>query len=91
MKVQSPKKYSPFLAPLSLKEKFTKDVQIFMKESNLTHNSNWRTEMMLIVKQINTASHDGEIIDSLKDTIKSLDLKRNKKITNYIPDIYEYI
>jgi len=91
MKVQSPKKYSPFLAPLSLKEKFTKDVRTFMKESNLTHNSNWRTEMMLIIKQINTASNDDQIIESLKETITALDQKRNKKITNYIPDIYEYL
>ena len=91
MKVQSPKKYSPFLAPLSLKEKFTKDVRTFMRESNLTHNSNWRTEMMLIIKQINTASNDDQIIESLKETITALDQKRNKKITNYIPDIYEYL
>jgi len=27
----------------------------------------------------------------LKETIKDLDHKRNKKITNYIPDIHEYI
>jgi sulfatase maturation enzyme AslB (radical SAM superfamily) len=91
MKVQIPKKYSPFLAPLSLKEKFTNDVKIFMKESNLTHNSNWRTEMMLLVKQINTSLNDDKSMDLLKDTIKDLDLQRNKKITNYIPDIYDYI
>ena len=62
-----------------------------MKESNLTHNSNWRTEMMLLVKQINTSLNDDKSMDLLKDAIKDLDLKRNKKITNYIPDIYEYI
>ena len=47
--------------------------------------------MMLIVKQINTALNDDKSMDLLKDAIKDLDLKRNKKITNYIPDIYEYI
>jgi len=91
MKVQTPKKYSPFLAPFKLKEKFTNDVKNFMKEENLTHNSNWKTEMMLILKQLNTTPVDEESIRSLKETIKDLDHKRNKKITDYIPDIYEYI
>tara|TARA_R110000823_G_scaffold7010_1_gene25934 strand:+ start:72 stop:1184 length:1113 start_codon:yes stop_codon:yes gene_type:complete len=91
MKVQSPKKYSPFLAPLKLKEKFINDVKMFMKDENLTHNSNWKTEMMLILKQIQTTSVDNESMTSLKETIKDLDHKRNKKITNYIPDFHKYI
>jgi len=91
MKVEFPKKYSPFLAPLKLKEKFINDVKMFMKDENLTHNSNWKTEMMIILKQISTASVDNESMSGLKETIKDLDHKRNKKITNYIPDIHEYI
>jgi hypothetical protein len=47
--------------------------------------------MMLILKQLNTTPVDEESIRSLKETIKELDHKRNQKITNYIPDIYEYI
>ena len=91
MKVQYPKKYSPFLAPLKLKEKFINDVKTFMKDENLTHNSNWKTEMMIILKQIRTASVDNESMASLKETTQELDHKRNKKITNYIPDFHEYI
>ena len=91
MKVQNPSKYSPFLAPSKLKEKFTNDVKRFMKEKSLTHNSNWKLETMLILKQINTTSSEEETMASLKDTIIQLDNKRSKKITDYIPDIYEYI
>ena len=91
MKVQSPKKYSPFLAPFKLKEKFTNDVKKFMKERSLTHNSNWKLETTLILKQINATSSEERSVTSLKDTITELDHKRSKKITDYIPDIYEYI
>ena len=91
MKVQDPKRYSPFLAPLKLKEKFINDVKMFMKDENLTHNSNWKTEMMIILKQIHTASVDKESMTKLKATVQELDHKRNKKITNYIPDFHDYI
>ena len=91
MKVQYPKEYSPFLAPLKLKEKFIDDVKMFMKDENLTHNSNWKTEMMIILKQIHTASVDNESMTRLKETVQELDHKRNKKITNYIPDFHKYI
>lgn len=91
MKVQNPSKYNPFLAPSKLKEKFTNDVKKFMKEKSLTHNSNWKLETTLILKQINTTSSEEEPMTSLKDTITELDHKRSKKITDYIPDIYEYI
>lgn len=91
MKVQTPTKYSPFFAPSKLKEKFTNDVKKFMKGKNLTHNSHWKLETMLILKQINTASMNETSMSSLKETIIDLDHKRNKNITDYIPDIYEYI
>lgn len=91
MKMQDPRRYSPFIAPSKLKEKFTNDVKKFMKERSLTHNSNWKLETTLILKQINTTSSEERSVTSLKDTITELDHKRSKKITDYIPDIYEYI
>jgi len=91
MKIQYPKKYSPFVAPLKLKELFTNDTRMFMKEHNLKHNSNWKTEMLMLLKQINASLVDEDDLIALKDTVKELDQKRNKKITNYIPDFHEYI
>jgi len=91
MKVQNPRKYSPFVAPLDLKEKFTNDTKMFMKEHNLKHNSNWKTEMLIMLKQINHSHVDKDALIALKDTVKELDQKRNKQITNYIPDFHKYI
>lgn len=91
MKVQSPKKYSPFLAPLKLKEKIINDVKMFMKDENLTHNSNWKTETTMIMKQLDRSAVDPEVLEDLKRTVTELDKKRNKKITDYIPDFYKYI
>lgn len=89
MKVQNPKKYSPFIAPQKLKDKFTKDVKKFMEYSDLT-NSNWRTEMLLLVKQINAHSIDNNFQKELKDNILKLDKKRNCKITDFIPQFNSY-
>lgn len=90
MKIQSPKKYSPFTATMKLREKFSTDVRNFIKESTLAHNSNWKTEMLMTLKQINANPTDKDFHHELKDTIVQLDKKRNSKITNFIPEFYNY-
>ena len=90
MKIQSPKKYSPFTATTKLREKFSTDVRTFIKESTLAHNSNWKTEMLMTLKQINANPTDNDFHHELKDTIINLDKKRNSKITNFIPEFYNY-
>lgn len=91
MKVQNPKAYSPFSAPLELKEKFSNDVRKFMSGNTLTHNSNWKAEMMIILRSIKESPVDYQAIQDLKDKIVDLDSKRNKSVTNFIPDFHKYI
>jgi len=91
MKVEGPKKYSPFCAPRNLKDKFIEDIRSFMDENNLVHNTNWKTEMMVIMKRINSTPADNEAIDLLKLAVKNLDQRRNVKINDYIPDFNKYI
>ena len=91
MKVFKPSMYSPFCATPDLKNKFITDVKQFMREDQLKHNSNWKTEMLLVCKQIEKTPVDEQAIASLKATVKQLDTKRNKSINDYIPDFYTYI
>jgi len=91
MKVEGPKKYSPFCAPTNLKNKLIADVKTFMEKDNLNHNSNWKTETMMIMKRLDNSAVDPEVLEDLKKTVTELDKERNKKITDYIPDFYKYI
>ena len=91
MKVQEPKAYSPFSAPLQLKEKFCNDVDTFMSENTLTHNSNWKLEMVLILRSIKESPVDNQAISQLIDKIQELDIKRQRRIYDFIPDFYNYL
>jgi sulfatase maturation enzyme AslB (radical SAM superfamily) len=91
MKVQYPKEYSPFSAPSSLKQKFSDDVKGFIDKNNLTHNSNWKLEMSLLLRSVVDSSVDSDAVTRLKHKIDQLDRQRNQKVTNYIPDFYKYI
>jgi sulfatase maturation enzyme AslB (radical SAM superfamily) len=91
MKVQKPMMYSPFHAPKSLKDKFIGDVKRFLSEDKLSHNSNWKTETLLLTKQINATPEDEQAMSDLRQAVLDLDSKRNVKITNYIPNFYEYL
>jgi len=91
MKVQNPKAYSPFSATVELKEKFCDDVGQFMSKRTLSHNANWKLEMMLLVKSIKGSPVDDKAILDLKHKITDLDGKRNKNITKFIPDFYNYL
>lgn len=91
MKVFKPAMYSPFCATSDLKNKFIMDVKQFMSEDNLKHNSNWRTEMLLVCKQIEKTAVNEQAITSLKATVNDLDTKRKRSINDYIPDFSTYI
>ena len=91
MKVISPVQYSPFIAPMSLKEKFIEDVNHFFKENTLVGNSNFKTEMFLIIKHLKTSVTNDIAIKTLKEKIKQLDNQRKTDITNFIPNFYQYI
>lgn len=91
MKVQNPKIYSPFSAPLELKEKFTSDVKNFMTKNTLTHNSNWKLEMMLLLKSINGSPVDNQAIQQLIEKVQELDIKRQRRVYDFIPDFYNHL
>ena len=90
-KVDRPKHYSPFIAPIKLKEKFISDVQNFLKDKNLTGNSNFKTEMMMLSKRIQKSPTDITHLTHLKQKISGLDKDRKVKITNFIPKFFEYM
>ena len=90
MKIQSPKIWSPFCAPKDLKNRFINDTLKFMSEYKLSKHSNWSTEMTLILKQIQASPEDTANMQDLKMAIAELDQKRNKKISDYIPDFGKY-
>lgn len=91
LKIQSPKKYSTFIAPSTLKEKFTHDVKSFMKNNTLNKGSNWRTEMLMILNQINATPTDNQHLNDLKHTVKGFDSQRGTNIQDFIPNFNEYI
>lgn len=91
MKVETPEKYSPFCAPKNLKDRFIKDVKLFMKNNNLKHNTAWRTEMSLIMKRIISTPANNEALNLLMTDVTNLDKQRNIKILDYIPDFHKYI
>ena len=91
MKVETPETYSPFCAPNNLKDKFIKDVKLFIKDDNLTHNTNWKTEMGLIMKRLSSTTPNDEALNLLRGSVTKLDQQRNVKITDYIPNFYNYL
>jgi len=91
MKVITPVQYSPFVAPAPLKEKFILDVTHFFKENNLIGNSNFKTEMFLIIKRLKESVPDDTAIKTLKGKITHLDSQRKTDITKFIPNFYQYI
>jgi organic radical activating enzyme len=90
MKVVNPVKYSPFVAPTALKEKYINDVKDFLNEENLKGNSNFKTEILMISHRLRNSDKNDVAIEQLKSTIKQLDTQRNSKITDYIPNFYDY-
>ena len=91
MKVLNPAQWSPFMAPKNLKDKFIKDVKQFIQTDNLTHNSNFKTEIMMLINRMHKTNVNPQVIDLLKSNVKLLDTQRKIKITEFIPDFYKYI
>jgi hypothetical protein len=91
LKVQNPKEYSPFSAPMPLKEKFAEDIKAFMESKVLKHNSNWKLETLLLLRGIQNSPEDPQAITQLKKEVQELDIKRHKRIYDFIPDFYNYL
>ena len=91
MKVVEPIHYSPFIAPTILKEKFIDDVKNFFKVSNLNGNSNFKTEMLLLIARLKRSIPSDDALKKLRTTITELDIQRNSNIENCIPNFYQYI
>lgn len=90
MKVVDPVKYSPFIAPEELKEKYINDVRDFLNNENLKGNSNFKTEILMIVQRLKNSSENKDATEQLKLSIKKLDEQRKSKVTDYIPEFYNY-
>jgi MoaA/NifB/PqqE/SkfB family radical SAM enzyme len=91
MKIINPVQWSPFIAPENLKDKFAKDIRQFIKIDNLTHNSNFKTEIIMLMNSIQKNEPKPNAIDLLKSSVEKLDTQRGIKITDYIPDFYKYL
>ena len=91
MKVINPIEYSPFVAPLLLKEKFMKDTKEFLSNDNFKGNSNFKTEILMILHRLKNSNTDNNALEKLKTNIKHLDAQRGSDITKFIPDFYKYI
>ena len=91
MKIQFPKEYSPFYAPEKLKNKFISDIKEFTKKNKFIHNSNWKTEILLITKQIEKSKFDNSIFEMFKKKINFLNSQRKiEEITNFFPTYYNF-
>jgi len=91
MKVITPIEYSPFIAPVLLKEKFIQDVKKFLNVENLKHNFNFKTEILMILHRLKNSDTNNKALTKLKIIIKQLDIQRNSNITRFIPNFYNYI
>lgn len=91
MKVVRPEKYSPFSAPLQLKEKYIADVKEFISTTNLSHNVNWKTETMMMLNRIKKSQTDHTALSDLMTDIQRLDSQRKVTISDYIPDFDSYL
>ena len=91
MKVVRPIEYSPFIAPLLLKEKFIQDVKEFLNIENLKYNSNFKTEILMTINRLKNSDTDNKALERLKTTIKHLDTQRGSDIIKFVPTFYKYI
>ena len=91
LKVVDPLQWSPLQAPENLKSKFIKDVRRFIQDNDLTHNSKFKTEMTILLNTIQKTKSIPRASNLLKSSIEKLDSKRNVKITEFVPEFYQYI
>jgi hypothetical protein len=91
LKVVDPVQWSPLVAPEKLKNKFIKDVKQLLQMHTLSHNSNFKTEMMILLNTIQKTKPNPQATILLNSSIEKLDSKRKVKITEFVPDFYQYI
>jgi len=77
-------------ASKKLKQKFIQDVQKFIPNKHIRYNLKFMLELKNLEKTL-LQSHKDSDNDELISYINILDTRRNIKITNYIPDFYEYL
>jgi MoaA/NifB/PqqE/SkfB family radical SAM enzyme len=88
--VTMPKVYDMNFAPIKLKKKFLEDIAKFKSSYNLTHDIRFNTSIRNIEKTL-LSNHTDNRWSELEKNIQILDQRRNIKITNYIPNFYEYL
>ena len=88
--VTSPNIYDINFAPIKLKQKFLSDISKFKSSYSLKHNLKFNMALRNIEKTLlNTNTTDNWA--ELDRNIQILDKRRNIKVTNYIPDFYNYL
>ena len=92
MKVTYPLIFNLFNAPEKLKNKFINDIDTFFikNPTSLKDNSHFKIELQLLKKALISSTPNEKILNTLKETIKQLDYKRNKCISSSIPTFYDY-
>ncbi len=87
-RVRSPSIFNPGLAPLKLKKKFVDDLKKFKCDHKSNFDLKFNIEIQSLIKNLcNNKENEG---DNLLIFIRDLDQKRNIKITDYIPNFYDY-
>ena len=77
-------------APFKLKEKFLLDITKFKSSYNLKQDLKFNMAIRNLEKTLLT-THSNDKWNELEQYIKTLDHRRNIKVTDYIPDFYNYV
>ena len=86
-RVQWPEPLDILNAPIKLKEKMLQDIE--SNKINI-HNKQFNKEITNIKKTLLQNLIDSKV-DALKQFVANIDASRNIKITNYIPNFYNYL
>ena len=76
-------------APIKLKQKFLSDIYKFNSTYNLKHEIKFNLALKKITETL-ISDHMKDKWDDLNRYIELLDQRRNTKITNFIPNFFEY-
>ncbi len=87
--VKNPRFLDIQYAPNRLKQKMISDIKHFRSTEKIK-DTKFNIELRNIEKVL-TKTNDKHYADELRNYLDGLDKRRNIKVTNYIPDIYEYI
>jgi organic radical activating enzyme len=78
-------------APIKLKQKMTADIKKFRKDQSSTIKDLSFNIQLRNIEKILSNVNPSKYTEEIKSYSVMLDTRRNIKITNYIPDFYEYI